>query len=552
MLRRNVTLRLSPLQLTWTAALFFSSVGNLVLWRTLWKHLEIIDFHGFLFCVSIPILLFSLLNLLLTPAIILPHLGKPILIALIVISAGCTHFMYHYSVLIDRSMVQNLFETNYAELTSYFSTSLLATFVLIGVIPACAIAKIHLKNNDHGWQTALIGIANILTTLLVLLIIIMAFYKDYASLLRNHREIRHQVLPLSFIHNTNSYLKRKYRSQSQNIRSVALDASRQATEKGRRSKLLVLVVGETARAQNFQVNGYGRPTNPVLSQRPDLITFKHVSSCGTSTAISLPCMFSRMTRQKFDEVIAATEENLLDILKRSGIDILWRNNNNGGCKGVCARIPTQDMPTLKVDGLCVNKDGTCYDEVLLHQLSTHIDAMQDDALIVLHQIGSHGPTYFERYPQKAHFFSPTCDSNQIQKCSNEALINTYDNTIIYTDYMLGKTIDMLERQAVERDVAMIYISDHGESLGESGIYLHGTPYVLAPQQQTQVPLLMWISDSWAQNARMSTECLRQNAANRSYSHDNLYHSILGLFDVQTNIYQAPLDVFADCRPCPHG
>lgn len=191
--------------------------------------------------------------------------------------------------------------------------------------------------------------------------------------------------------------------------------------------------------------------------------------------------------------------------------------------------------------------STCYDDVLLHQLSEHIDGMQGDALIVLHQLSSHRPTYFERYPAEDKAFSPTCDSNQIEKCSNEALTNTYDNTLVYTDQMLGKTIALLQRYRVQRDVAMIYLSDHGESLGGRGMYLHGTPYLIAPDEQTHIPLVMWFSPAFAQDARLKLSCLRNHADPISYSHYNFYHSLLGLFYLQSRVYQAELDVFAPCR-----
>ncbi len=258
-------------------------------------------------------------------------------------------------------------------------------------------------------------------------------------------------------------------------------------------------------------------------------------------------MFSQMTRRQYDDVRAATEENVLDILQRTGISVLWRNNNNGGCKGVCERVPTEDMPALKVAGQCVNADGTCYDEVLLHQLGTRIDAMNGDALVVLHQLGSHGPTYFERYPAQSRAFSPTCDSNQIQQCSNEALVNTYDNTLVHTDRMLGRTIDLLQGYSDQRDVALIYVSDHGESLGERGMYLHGTPYFIAPREQTQVPMVMWFSPEFSRNAGVDLACLRGNALHRAHSHDNVFHSLLGLFGVNSTVYRRDLDVFAGCR-----
>ncbi len=536
-----------PVQLTWAAAFFFATIGNVVLWRTLWSMVEIDSLRSLLFFVSLPVLLFCLFNLALTPVLALPYIRKPVLVLLVLISAGCSYFMLHYNVLIDRSMVQNFFETNQAEFSSYFSISLLLTLLVLGVLPAAATTVPSLRKAGRPLHAALWWLGNVLATLAVLAAVAMPLYKDYASLVRNNRHLRDQVLPFNFVRNANGYLQRKYSAKSQPLRAVAEDATRAAPAAGQRPRLVIAVVGETARSKNFQLNGYPRATNPVLSRRDDIISFKRVSSCGTATAISVPCMFSRMTRPQYDDVRAATEENLLDILRRTGMHLLWRNNNNGGCKGVCARVPTDDMPAAKVPGLCVNKDGTCLDDVLLHRLRERIDAMSGDALIVLHQMGSHGPTYFERYPAEARAFGHTCDSNQIHKCSNDALVNTYDNTLVYTDRMLGRTIDLLQRYSGQRDVAMIYVSDHGESLGERGMYLHGTPYILAPDEQTQVPMVMWFSPEFARNAQLNLDCLRYRADNREYSHDNLYHSMLGLFDVRSSVYERELDVFAACR-----
>ncbi|WP_256774438.1 MULTISPECIES: phosphoethanolamine transferase EptA [unclassified Stenotrophomonas] len=539
------------MQLTWIAALFFTTAGNIALWQTLWNHLSLDTPRSVLFLISLPIFLFCAFNILLTPLLALPYLRKPLLALLVIISAACTYFMLHYGVLIDRSMVQNALETNQAELASYVSAPLLLTLLMLGVLPATAMVSLPVRYTAGKWRTACGWVVNVVASLVVFTVVSLAFYKDYASLLRNNRQLKDQVLPIAVVRNANGYLKRRYMAVSRPLRTVAEDATRPATVAGQRPRLIIAVVGETARARNFQLNGYPRATNPVLSRRGDVIAFQNVASCGTATAISLPCMFSRMARRHYDDVQAATEENLLDILQRTGVDILWRNNNNGGCKGVCQRVPTDDMPALKVAGQCVNKDGTCHDEVLLHQLGARIDAMKGDALIVLHQIGSHGPTYFERYPEQATVFRPTCNSNQIQTCTNEALTNTYDNTLVYTDQVLGKTIALLEGYADQRDVAMIYVSDHGESLGERGMYLHGTPYVIAPPEQTSVPMLMWFSPSFARHAGLDLACLRGNAQGERYSHDNLYHSLLGLFDVESGVYQKGLDLFAGCRaPAP--
>lgn len=530
--------------LVWCTALFFTTLGNIALWKTLWSLIDIHDLRSALFFCSLPVLLLCLFNLLFTPIGMLPYARKPVLALLVVASAACTYFMLHYNVLIDRDMVQNALETNQAEMTSYLSLPLLLTVLLLGALPTCVLLTMRSGNSGRPLRAALVWLGNVLATLMVLAAVSLAFYKEYSSLLRNNRYIREQVLPLNVLRHTYGYLRSSYSAKAQPLRTIGEDAARTP---GERPRLVILVAGETARAKNFQLNGYPRPTNPQLSRRDGVISFRDVASCGTSTAVSLPCMFSQMPRSQYEGVAAASEENVLDILQRTGASVLWRDNNNGGCKGVCNRIPTDDMPPLKVPGLCVNKDGTCHDEILLHQLDTRIAAMQGDGLIVLHQLGSHGPTYFERYPADSRAFSPTCDSNQIQKCSNEALTNTYDNTLVYTDRLLGKAIDLLQTYSEQRDVALIYVSDHGESLGEHGLYLHGTPYFIAPREQTQVPMVMWFSPGFATHARLDLACLRHAAGTGSYSHDNLFHSLLGLFAISSGIYQPGLDVFAGCR-----
>jgi len=533
-----------PIILVWAAAFFFTTIGNIALWKSLWGLIDLNSLRSVLFLASLPVVLFCLFNLMLTPLLALPFLRRPLLVLLVVVSAACSYFMLHYNVLIDRSMVQNVFETNQAELNAYLSLPLLLTLLALGVLPAAGLALVRTTSGAGSIRSLLVWPVSVLASLLVLLAIGFAFYKDYSSLLRNNRHIRDQVLPLNVVRHTHGYLKGLYSTRQQPLRAIGMDAQRAP---GPRPKLVILVVGETARSQNFQLNGYPRATNPRLSRKEGVISFNDVSSCGTATAISVPCMFSQMTRGQYDDVRAATEENVLDILQRTGISVLWRNNNNGGCKGVCERVPTEDMPALKVAGQCVNADGTCYDGVLLHQLGARIDAINGDALIVLHQLGSHGPTYFERYPAASRAFSPTCDSNQIQHCSNEALVNTYDNTLVHTDHLLGKAIDLLQGYADQRDVALIYVSDHGESLGERGMYLHGTPYFIAPREQTQVPMVIWFSPEFSRNAGLDLACMRGNALHRAYSHDNVFHSLLGLFGVSSTVYQRDLDVFAGCR-----
>ncbi len=544
-MHRFPVFRLTTQQFVLIAALFFTTLGNLPLWRQLASLVSLHDLHGMFFALSLPVFFFVVFYIFFS-LLAWPYLRKPLFAFFLMTSAACCYFMLNYQVIIDRGMIQNILETDPAEAGSYFSLALVLYLILLGALPTVLLFRVRFEEKHSLGERAATWCGGFVLSLLVVAGLASFFYKDYASLFRNNRTIVSTILPINYLKGTYSYLHRRYESQ-QPLVAIGTDAVRSKPASTGRPRLLVLVVGETARAKNFALNGYERQTNPRLSQRNDIIAFQNVSSCGTATAVSLPCMFSPMTRENFNETRAAHEENLVDVLQRTGVQLLWRENNNGGCKGLCNRVPSEDMPKTKNPEFCKNADGTCYDNVLLAGLDEKIQAMTDDGMIVLHQLGSHGPTYFARYSEDEKRFAPTCDTNQIQNCNTESLTNTYDNTLVYTDKMLDETITLLQRYAETRDTAMIYLSDHGESLGEKGFYLHGTPYFMAPDEQTHIPMVMWFSPPLAADSGIDLACLRKNAQNNAYSQDNLFSSILGFFSVRTQEYRRDLDLFEDCR-----
>ena len=286
--------------------------------------------------------------------------------------------------------------------------------------------------------------------------------------------------------------------------------------------MVFLVVGETARAANFQLGGYARETNPRLSAASDLVYFDAASSCGTSTSVSVPCIFSHLGRERFDNG-GSRYLNLLDMLAQAGVDVEWRDNN-AGCKGVCARVPFVEY-AKSASPLCRN--GYCFDEVLMSGLARRLDAVRRDSLIVFHQIGSHGPAYSERYPAGFERFRPVCLTSELEHCSREEVVNAYDNTILYTDHILAEQIELLRSLSDRFDTLLMYVSDHGESLGEQRIYLHGMPYSFAPEVQTHVPLLIWTSAGFRQRTGLSESCL-QAKARQAVSHDNVFHTVMGI------------------------
>ncbi|HVR50518.1 MAG TPA: sulfatase-like hydrolase/transferase, partial [Pseudorhodoferax sp.] len=241
-------------------------------------------------------------------------------------------------------------------------------------------------------------------------------------------------------------------------------------------------------------------------------------------------------------------ENLLDVLQRAGLAVLWLDNQSG-CKGVCDRVPHAATAKASPNGLC--SGGECLDGVMLEQLETRLAALDPvrrarGTVVVLHQMGSHGPAYAARSPAAAKRFLPECTSNALQDCDPQQLRNAYDNSIAYTDQFLGEAIAWLQRNPTGTDNALMYVSDHGESLGENNLFLHGMPYAIAPDVQKHVPWITWLSPGFAQASALSDSCLRERADAR-VSHDDYFHSVLGLMDVSTRVYQMAQDAYAPCR-----
>jgi len=315
----------------------------------------------------------------------------------------------------------------------------------------------------------------------------------------------------------------------------------EATKNGN-PKVVVLIVGETARAQNFSLYGYEKITSPRLDKNSEIIAFHDVSSCGTSTAISLPCMFSATKRKHFNLSDANRTQNLLDIAIAAGYKVIWKDNDDG-CKKVCDRVGKIDAREGNKQPYCFG--DYCHDDILLNGLEDTLKSVKKDTLIVLHTMGSHGPTYFKRYPDKFKQFGPTCDTANLQDCSQEQIINTYDNTILYTDYLIESVIGELKKHK-NLQSSMLYVSDHGESLGENNIYLHGLPYAIAPDEQTKVPMILWTDKSTASALALDVSCLKKDAETKEFSHDNLFHSLLHLMGIKTSAYESKFDIFAPC------
>jgi lipid A ethanolaminephosphotransferase len=525
------------------AALFFAFVFNALFLLRAWEIIPYTRVHDYLFAASMPVVLVAAFYLLFS-LLAWPWIRKPLLIVLILASAAANYFMHSFGTVIDTNMIENVFESNAQETGALMSRNYVIWMLLMGILPVALVCSVRISNRQRWWWNLLQRLASALGAVLVILLMAVLFYKDYASLIRNNKGLVKMITPANIVSGTGHYVDQRYLQGSQALVKIGEDAQKGPLITAEPKKtLVVLVVGETARAENFSLGGYARDTNPQLKKQ-QVIYYPNASSCGTETAISVPCMFSNMPREHYDANLAHHQEGVLDVLAHAGVSVLWREND-GGCKGACDRVPHTDMTQWQLPQYC--HDGFCLDDVLLHRFDNYVDSLHNDGIIVLHQMGSHGPAYFKRYPAAFQRFTPTCDSNQIQDCDHQALVNTYDNSLLYTDDMLSRTIDKLKGLSDRFNVALVYLSDHGESLGEHGMYLHGAPYLFAPSQQTHIPLLLWMSPGYAAAYHIDQACLRQQAAETAVSQDNLFHTVLGLFNIQTQQYQPQLDMIKSCQ-----
>lgn len=523
-------------------SIYISIFLNIAFYQQALALVPLENLYNILFFLSMPVVVFSVINIVVSLASFL-WLDRIIIALFIIVSATAQYFIQHYGIILDRSMITNIMDTTPAESMALITPKMLSVIFLSGIVMAVLAFWPGFKKNDPVWKGLLYRGANVVISAILIALVAMLFYKDYASLFRNNRELVKALNPSNFIAASLSYYNHSERANLPLVK-IGEDAHQLPQMlNGPKKNLTILIVGETSRAENFSLGGYQRPTNPLLAE-DDVVYFTDVASCGTSTAVSVPCMFSNMSRAHYDDALASHQEGLLDIIQRAGLSVLW-NENDAGCKGACDRVPNQDMTALNLPGMCIK--GECYDEVLFHGLEDYIAQLHGNGIIVLHTIGSHGPTYNHRYPPSFRKFTPTCETNQIQECSQEQLVNTYDNTILYADYIVDKAIELLKAHQDKFTTSLVYLSDHGESLGENGVYLHGLPYAIAPEVQKHVPLLIWLSPDYQQRYAVDSTCLRQRAATSEYSQDNLFSTMLGITGVQTREYVLSDDILSACR-----
>jgi lipid A ethanolaminephosphotransferase len=538
----------NPATLLIIISLWIATIGNGALWQELQQLGRLQTGKDIWVALCMGLMIWSAL-IALTALLAWRWSIKPVLIFLLIAAALGMHFMMSYGVVIDDTMMINVFQTDPRETRDLLNLRLFITLFLVAGIPIIWLWRVPIKQSvwhKQALRNALLLIAGFA----VFIGAIAISYQGFSSLMRTQKHVRFLLNPLNSLYAIGQIATKPLRHGPQPLQAIGQDAKLGASyASNNKPPLLMIVVGETARAANFSFNGYTRQTTPhmaKLSQTEPFVYWKDAWSCGTNTAASLPCMFSHLGKEAFEDS-KARYESLLDVLQRAGLAVLWIDNQSG-CKGVCDRVPNVNVSQAKVPELC--SSGECHDLVMLNELDARIAALPAEkrakgVVVVFHQMGSHGPAYFKRVPQAFKQFQPECLTNNLSDCTREQITNSYDNTLLYTDHLLASSVNWLKTQTNTARSAMIYVSDHGESLGEKGIYLHGLPYAIAPNEQKQIPWLNWFSQEFVATKNIDLACLQKNSTQR-ITHDNLFHSVLGLLDVKTSLHNPKLDMYAPC------
>jgi lipid A ethanolaminephosphotransferase len=538
--RRRIEIRATVEAVLLAAALYWTLAVNLPFFRAALATQApgTLRAGGVLLALGVVLtaLQFGLLGLVATRRTI-----KPLLAVLTVAAAFASHYMQTYGVYLDPGMLRNALATHVGEARELLGSALVLHLLAV-VAPLLLLTRVRIV--ARPWRPALAWRAGALTAALATgLVALFAAFQPLAALMRNHKEVRYLATPANLLWSAARVAVVDARGAGRPRETIGPDARPGPSWAQRtRPRVVVLVVGETARAANWGLDGYARQTTPELAKLP-VVNFAQTTSCGTSTEVSLPCMFAPVGRRAYDEARIRGQESLLHVVARAGVEVHWRDNQSG-CKGVCDGLPTETVSAREAPDLC---DGTqCLDEALLAGIDARLGAARGTHLWVLHQIGNHGPAYGCRHPADQARFQPACSHADLARCSRAEIVNAYDNAILYTDHLLATLIGRLQAHADEVDAALVYVSDHGESLGEAGLYLHGMPYAIAPAQQTHVPMLIWLGERYALDTGVARDCLAARAQQPA-SHDHLFHTLMGLLDVRSALYDPAWDLGAACR-----
>lgn len=479
---------------------------------------------------------------------------KLFLSVIFVIAGVSRFFMDSMGIGINASIIESVFNTNIRESKDFVTISFLAHIALFVLLPLVIIFlfPIKIKSNKEsvGFYASSHNNTNIippphhinslhcikikLSLIIGIIIAIVAMYgfygKDIVFLFKKHNWVYVRTLlnPMAPISASIDYAYDRI-SLSKGFRHIAVDAHTES-----RGMVFVLVIGESERAANYPLNGYERDTTPYSRDFGEFVNFSKFYSCGVITAISLPCMLTPIASKDYNNrKLSYHTENLLDVALKAGYEVYWVSNNGGSCiGGVCDRLKPQNITYY-------NKTSDLDSDMLPH-IQKLINNASGLTLIVVNLLGSHGARYDLRYPKHFEVFTPVCKRDDIQKCDKAHIINAYDNSLLHTDFFITQIARMLKSKINSKNsylqAGLWFISDHGESLGEMGQYMHGGfPYALASDYQKHIPSMIYLS-----NASMRDKL--KSSTTKTLNHDYVFHTILRLLEIKTNIYDKRLDI----------
>lgn len=434
--------------------------------------------------------------------------GKYIIVLSIVCNALCLYFVNTYNVLIDRSMMGNLFNTQYSEASSFFAWGMFWYALLLGIIPSLLLCR---KKINYG--TAKAFFKNILISLVIIIGVVGSNYKNTFWIDRHAPIIGSKLMPWSYTINSFRYFSHKKRTNQKEIRLPDADSISKSKD------ICVLIIGESARSKNFSLYGYERDTNPLMSA--DGVTAIKAQASHTNTLGAVRAILQHQPSRELYEILP-------NYLARNGVDVVWRSSNWG-------------TPPINVEKYFTKSElkklypeaDSRYDGILFHGLKEQILASESDKIFIgIHTYTSHGPEYYSNTPDSFKSFMPECRTVEMANANHNELINAYDNTILYTDYLVHSAIEML-KEFSDRRSCVIFISDHGESLGEDGLYMHGVPMNVAPAVQLDIPFIVWTSDN------SDTKVKELDSA----GHYHIYHSVLKFLGIGTSFYDETKNIF---------
>lgn len=436
-------------------------------------------------------------------------LGKFLLVITFIINSIAVYFVNTYSIIIDESMIGNILNTKYEESSSFFSIKMILYLIFFGILPSIYIVKAKIINVSFKKFSIIVSV-----TLLFMLTVAFANASNWLWIDKNSKTLGGLAMPWSYSVNLSLFYVHQAKK---NEKEILLP---NATIKDNEKSVVVLVIGESARSENFSLYGYKKNTNPLLAQKEHVYHFDAIANATYTTEGVKSILDHKKTKDLY--------EILPNYLFRNNVDVVWRSTNWGEPPLHIKNYQNKEFLKQKC------KTENCnYDEILLTDLKQQIEtSKKNKILIVLHTSTSHGPTYSKKYPSQFEIFKPVCNSVELANCSQTELINAYDNTIVYTDYILSKVIEDL-KDLSEYKSTMIFVSDHGESLGEKNLYMHGLPMSIAPKEQYEIPFIVWTSEN----------SNKQLKPNKTLSQHHVFHSVLNFLSIESPIYNEEMNIF---------